>query len=225
MKFNLFQLIDLDRTLFDTSRFIKAITDEIDLQQPGLGTELDERFEDAYTKEETFFLMRYLRQEKGDAWFEALVDVVARKYGGESFLIDGARERLAFADTISDDMPAWGILTYGDEVDQRLKMRLIGLENAPVYFTPRPEKGEMMQAWKQADGTFLLPASLGGRRVERLTFEDDKFRAFEDVPDTVIGIWISAPGKQNHGQGITLPANVHVSQTLFQSVELLKTLL
>ena len=42
MKPSLFQLIDLDRTLFDTSRFVKAITDEIDILHPGVGTKLDE---------------------------------------------------------------------------------------------------------------------------------------------------------------------------------------
>lgn len=55
-----FQLIDLDRTLFDTARFAKLITDEINKTQPGLGDELDAQFEAAYKKEETFASATYV---------------------------------------------------------------------------------------------------------------------------------------------------------------------
>ena len=47
MKRNLFQLIDLDRTIFDTERFAKALTDEIEASEPGVGADLEARFEAA----------------------------------------------------------------------------------------------------------------------------------------------------------------------------------
>ncbi|MGV9002232.1 MAG: hypothetical protein ACOH18_04760 [Candidatus Saccharimonadaceae bacterium] len=218
-KFNVFQLIDLDRTIFDTSKFAKAITDEVNIEQPGLGTKLDEQFEAAYEKEETFFLPRYLRQEKGDAWFEVLVDRVVEKHGGDSFLIPGTRELLTFADTISNVTPAWGILTYGDKVDQRIKMRLIGLANAPVYFTRTPDKGEILQTWKTDDGRFQLPLEFGDMAVDILTLEDDKLRAFHNFPDGAIGLWISAPGKKYHIVPADIDESIIPVRDLFDSIE------
>jgi len=224
-KSNIFQLIDLDRTLFDTSKFAKAITDEINLTQPGFGTELDERFEAAYKKEETFFLLRYLRHEKGDAWFENLVSQVVEKYGASSFIIPGTAERLAFTDTLSDVSPSWGILTYGDKVDQLMKMRIIGLEDVPVYFTRTPNKADIIQSWKRKDGRFQLPSVFGSHIVEKLTLEDDKLRAFSHLPEGVVGLWIAAPGKENHGFTDEVLKNVVPVQDLFDSIEKLKTLL
>jgi len=224
-KSNVFQLIDLDRTLFDTSKFAKAITDEINLTQPGFGTELDERFEAAYKKEETFFLLRYLRHEKGDAWFEDLVSRVVEKYEASSFIIPGTAERLALADTLSDLSPSWGILTYGDKVDQLMKMRIMGLEDVPVYFTHTPNKADIIQSWKREDGRFQLPAVFGGAVVEALTLEDDKLRAFYHLPDGVVGVWLAAPGKEDHGFSDEVLENVVPVQNLFESIEKLKALL
>jgi hypothetical protein len=221
-KTSVFQLIDLDRTLFDTSKFVKAITDEINEIQPGLGTELDERFEAAYQKEETFFLLRYLRHEKGDLWFEALIDRIVAKYGPGAFMLPGVRERLAFASEITDVVPAWGLLTYGDKIDQLMKMRLIGLEDAPVYLTHTPNKSEVIRTWLTQDGKFTLPPVFGGGMVKMITLEDDKERAFYDLPENVMGIWVAAPGRtvdELDARGLT---HVVTVQNLAGSIEVLR---
>lgn len=191
MSGSLFQIFDFDRTLFDTSAFTKALTDEIDRTEPGMGAELDRQFEEAYSREETFFILRHLRSEKGDTWFEALVERVVEQKGAESLMLPGARERLAFADTLATQHPAWGILTYGDEVDQLMKLRIAGLEDAPLVIADTPDKGAIIASWKQSDGTFKLPDAFGGATVERLTFEDDKLRAFIGLPENARGIWIT----------------------------------
>jgi len=221
-KTSVFQLIDLDRTLFDTSKFVKAITDEVDEVQPGLGTELDERFEAAYQKEETFFLLRYLRHEKGDLWFEALIDRIVAKYGAEAFMLPGMHERLAFASEITDVVPAWGVLTYGDKIDQLMKMRLIGLEDAPVYLTHTPNKSEVIRTWQTQDGRFTLPPVFGGETVEMITLEDDKERAFYDLPKNVMGIWIAAPGRSVEELDARELPNVVTAQDLTGSVAVLR---
>lgn len=217
-----FQLIDLDRTLFDTSAFAKAVIAEVNEIHPGLGTQLDEQFEAAYKQEETFFLLRYLRQEQGDVWFEELVDRVVVAHGAETFVLPGAHQRLEFADTVRDDRPAWGILTYGDEIDQLMKLRIIGLENEPLCLTSTPDKGQVLASWQNEDGTFQLPDSLGGERVELLTFEDDKLRAFLNLPSNVLGVWVKDIA-QNEAQEVATPKNVvHVSN-LFESINYLTT--
>ncbi len=218
---SVFQLIDLDRTLFDTSKFAKALTDEINVTEPGLGTELDDRFEEAYKKEQTFFLMRHLRHKKGDEWFENLVSHVVERYGGEAFLLPGAQERLVFAETISSRSPAWGILTYGDKIDQLLKMRIVGLEDAPLYITNTPNKSEVLHTWKTSKGAFQLPQSYGGEVVDMLTLEDDKLRAFYNLPSGVTGLWVATPGKAGYSADVSTRGIIPVA-TLFESIEHLK---
>lgn len=191
MERRLFQLIDLDRTLFDTPRFAKAITDEINRMHPGIGTELNNRYEAAYKKEETFFLLRYLREEHGDAWFEALAERAVEKIGAATLLLAGVKERLSIADSITDYRPSWGILTYGDAVDQHMKARIVGLDGAPMLLTTSPDKSELISSWQTPDGTFQLPPEYGGGIVDALTFEDDKLRAFKGLPKGVTGFWIT----------------------------------
>jgi len=223
MKPKTFQLIDLDRTLFDTSKFAKALTDEINQTQPGLGTVLDQEFEAAYKKEETFFMLRFLREQHGDAWFEELVKQVVEREGAESFLLPGTRERLAFAETVTDVSPAWGILTYGDEVDQVMKMKLVGLENAPVYFTDTPNKAEVIQGWQTEGGKFKLPSAFGGAVVDRLTLEDDKLRAFRHLPPGVLGVWVAPRSKEDPAVSAETGDNVFPAQNLFESIETLRS--
>ena len=213
MSSSFFQVLDFDRTLFDTSAFAKALTDEIDRTEPGMGTELDRQFEEAYSREETFFILRHLRQVKGDDWLETLVERIVAKNGAESFMLPYARERLAFADTVSSLRPAWGILTYGDEIDQLMKLRIAGLHDAPLVIAPTPDKGEILASWVDGDGRFTLPAAFGGETVDRISFEDDKLRAFVGAPKNVRGIWITQFGDATErinqaGLGdIVVPAN------------------
>jgi len=187
----MFQLIDLDRTLFDTSRFARAITDEINVTEPGVGTKLDEMYEAAYKNEETFFLMRYLREKHGDTWLEELVERAVENIGAATLLLPGARERLSIANSVTSYRPSWGILTYGDDVDQRMKIRLIGLEDAPLFLTSTPDKAPIIQSWQKPDGTFQLPTEFGGGVVDSLTFEDDKLRAFVGLSSNVTGFWVT----------------------------------
>lgn len=215
---NLFQLIDLDRTLFNTAVFAKAITDEISLLEPGVGEELELRYEAAYAREETFFLLRYLRETRGNEWFENLVDRVVAKIGVDSLMMTAINERLAFADTISDYQPAWGILTYGDEIDQRMKTKIIGLQDAPMILSPTPDKAELIRSWQNQDGTFRLPEEFGGGVVAALTLEDDKIRAFRGLPENVLGFWIA--GDEHAQEKLATAKQEDVPQT----VELVKDL-
>ena len=188
---NLFQLIDLDRTLFNTKLFAKAITDQINLLEPGYGTELDKRFEAAYRQEETFFMFRLLRKERGDARFEALAQRAVGAIGADSLKLPGVDERTRHADDITSHRPAWGVMTYGDEIDQRLKLSLIGLADAPLLMTPTADKAALVRSWQNPDKTFTLPREFGGGTVDALTLEDDKLRAFTNMPEGMRGYWMT----------------------------------
>lgn len=215
-----FQLIDLDRTLFNTAAFIRAITREVNKMYPGLGAKLDAKVEEAYAREETFFLLRHLRHEQGDAAFESLVRRVIEVNGAEAFILPCAQERIALANSLKAKGCNWGILTYGDKTDQRMKLRIMNLEDAPVYFTRTPNKSEVVQTWQTHDGAFRLPAAFGGGYVDRLILEDDKLRAFTQLPKGVQGIWIKTLAEGEPHPAVPL-GTVHVA-TLCESIEYLK---
>jgi len=229
MKPRIFQLIDLDRTLFDTSRFVKAITDEIDKTEPGVGTKLDELFEAAYTSDETFFLLRHLREERGDVEFEHLVARAVQKVGADSLLLKGASARLARVDTVSSYQPAWGILTYGDDIDQRMKARLIGMQDAPLLVAQTPDKSELIRSWQMPDGTFQLPQVFGGGVVDCITLEDDKLRAFNGLPKGAFGFWITSNPQADvmlaEGIHAGIPATVRAIKDVSYATELIQKML
>lgn len=193
-KGTLFQCIDFDRTLFDTSRFVKALTDEVDRIHPGMGVELDKKFESAYKAERTFFLMRHLRSTLGADVVMQLVEALIKRHKGDRFLLPGALERIQLADEMTTERPSWGLLTYGDVADQKLKIAIAGLNQAPLYMTDTPHKAAVIASWQQTDGTFQLPQEFGGNTVAQLTLEDDKLRAFNGLPKGVIGVWVH-PGE------------------------------
>lgn len=222
MTTNAFQLIDLDRTLFDTTALIDAILEHIALGDAVLSDELRAQSWDAYKDERTFFLLRYLREHKGDDWLEALVGEIVRERGSEAFMLPGAHERLKAADDLTSARPSWGILTYGDPEDQLMKIRLAGLEEAPAHIVTVAEKGGLIASWQMSDGRFQLPSEFGGGIVDVLTFEDDKLQVFKDTPETLIGVWVTHREDAEVRLAETGLPNVTIAQNLHDSLRQLK---
>lgn len=192
MKTSIFQLIDYDRTMFDTSRFIREVTARVNRFREGMGDAIDARFEQTYKSEQTFFIMQFIRDELGAEVLDELVQEVLADNPGDRFLLPGVEQRLDVAAQLSTIQPSWGILTYGHEVDQLLKLKIGGFSDAPVFISDTPDKSELIRSWLQPDGSFALPAEFGGATAEKLSFEDDKIRAFHNLPDNVFGVWITS---------------------------------
>lgn len=223
MKSNVFQLIDFDRTLFDTTLLIELFLETIEQDDPVLSAELRQRSEEAYKEERTFLVLRFLREHKGDAWVETFMHDVVESRGIESFMLPGARERLKAADELSAARPAWGILTYGDPADQLMKIRLAGLEEHPFHIVTVADKGGLIASWQKDDGTFQLPEEFGGGIVDQLTFEDDKLTVFQGTPLGLIGVWVT------HREDARLRLveadmpNVVIANDLYESLEYLRS--
>lgn len=216
-----FQLIDLDRTLFDTALFARAINEQVNIDHPGLGDVLQKKLDEAYAKEETFFLLQYLRKEMGDAGFEALVARAVQKYGSEAFKLSGYADRLAYAEELKKNGIDWGVFTYGDVIDQEMKLNIIGLNDAQVYHTETPNKAEVIASWIQEDGTFVLPPEYNNVSVTSITLEDDKFRAFQDLPENVHGIWITFDEHATERASV-FDGAVAIARNLNESIEHLR---
>lgn len=219
----LFQVIDFDRTIFDTSKFALLVTAELETVRPGMGKALDEQFEIAYKNRETFFVFRYIREEIGAEALELLVTTVVDRVGIDALLMPGARERLAFAEQIGTQQPAWGILTYGDADDQYMKLRIAGFKDVPTILLETPDKSEIIATWKNEDGTFTLPAEFGGHTVDVVSLEDDKLRAFTNIVEGTTGVWMKNELNEL-AEGEAIPRGVHPVTDMYESIEYLKSL-
>jgi len=213
-----FQLVDLDRVIFDTARFVAALTEVIRQTEPELSALLQEQFDSAYAKEETFFLLRYLRHTKGNDWFENLAHTIITEHGVEEFILPGARERLAPAARGEGDMNI-GIITYGDVIDQRLKLKMLGFEHVPTYFADTPDKAWLIRSWKQPDGRFQLPDEFGGGIAETIILEDDKLRAFDGLPEGAFGVWITQHPDAKQRLAEKELERVRIARSLKESIE------
>jgi len=222
MKTNVFQLIDFDRTLFDTTALIEAILTTIARTYPDVSSDLKRQSEDAYKEERTFMLLRYLREHYGDAWVEELIGRIVRERGASAFMLPGVYERLQAADDLSTARPSWGILTYGDVLDQLMKIRIAGLEDAPAHIVTIADKGNLIASWQLEDGRYRLPPEFGGAIVDALTFEDDKLRVFKGTPEDLIGVWVTHREDAKARLTETNLQNVTIARDLFESIEHIK---
>lgn len=219
-----FQLIDLDRTLFDTSLFVKAICDSVDVYQPGLGAEIDKQFEESYRLEQSFFALEFIRRQLGRVSYDAFVEDAVHRIDAKSLLLPGAKERLELAESLSDLNPGYGLLTYSFyPEDQQLKVRLAGLEHIPMYIADTPDKAELIATWQLEDGTFKLPEAFGGQVVDELTLEDDKLRAFTGLPQGVTGFWLTGYDDAEQRLAQSGTQNVNIIRSLRDSVALLSS--
>lgn len=224
MSANIFQLIDFDRTLFDTTLLIKKLLAYIAQSEPEISNAIRAESDAAYKEERTFLLLGYLREQYGDAWLDEAVDAIVREQGSERFMIPGARERLAAADSLTSARPAWGVLTYGDVVDQRMKLRIAGLENEPVLIVDTSNKGALISSWATPEGKVRLPAELGGSVVDGVTLEDDKLRVFEGAPQQLIaGVWVTAAADAQERLEESKLTHVSIANSLHESLALLRT--
>lgn len=222
MTSNTFQLIDLDRTLFDTTALISAVLEAVAKSHPDVSAELEQQSKAAYEDERTFMLFRHLRERYGDNWFEALIADIIREKGAESFMLPGAHERLNAADSLTSARPSWGIFTYGDSIDQQMKIRIAGLEDAPVHIVEIADKGDLISSWQTAEGGFQLPDDLGGAVVDRITFEDDKLAVFKGVPEKLIGVWVTRREDAEARLSEANVANVVIARDLHESLRSLR---
>lgn len=222
MSSNVFQLIDFDRTLFDTTGLIEELLTYIARTDPELSETIRTEGEAAYKEERTFLLLRYLRDHYGHDWLDQVIGEIVREKGSEYFILPGARERLQAADELTTARPSWGLLTYGDVEDQLMKIRIAGLEDAPAHIVGTNDKGGLISSWLMDDGRVQLPEDFGSGIVDGLTFEDDKLRVFADAPESLIGVWLTnAEDAEARLIEAELP-NVHIAHSLHESLAYLR---
>ncbi len=182
-----FFCIDLDRTLFDTERGANRMITIAEKEDPTLGTFFKE-YRTAYAGFGVAISFYDTIVERAG---EAVAQRVARQYvaeGDEGLLLPQARNFMtALAEAVGKD---WGILTYGSDSGQRLKIDAVGISTIATLVTNEPHKGQLITSWIASDG-FRLPREYGGGIYQRVVLVDDRLQSFEGLPDGAVGYWLT----------------------------------
>ena len=127
---------------------------------------------------------RLVEAGKHGQWNDIAVEMVdqAQQRGRDTFLMPGASELL---DQLEQAATPHGILTYGGETWQTIKLQAAGLAFVPQMIVSTKAKGRLIASW-QTPGGFLLPPELSSDDqpliARHLIFIDDKAVSFEGAP-------------------------------------------
>lgn len=147
---------------------------------------------------------------KADSWQQIEDEFITRAHQS-GFLEPGAERLINYLDT---HHYSYGIVTYGGESWQRLKIRAVGLDGIPAIVTKTQGKGELIASWCQVDGRYEVPGSLN-RNGEPLTVEsivliDDNALNFEGLPSDAVGYYIQNTTTRDRSNQLTAPIPRHI---------------
>lgn len=201
-----FFVLDFDRCLGNTNG-IQQLLEEVIIAELGVATS---SFQEARRAMEsggkTFTTIQHIheliRQSGSEKTWDDLRNALIERSHGVDLLLPHARDFLA---RLNKENLSYGIITYGvEEAWQLTKLEIAGLLDVPHLVTHIETKSELLQGWKQRDGSFIVPPALlkdfQPMTVQEIVLVDDKARSFWGMPDGVHGIHVIAPG------GNTLPS-------------------
>lgn len=184
-----FYLVDLDRTLFNTSLQIDQTIELVRRDDERLADELATAMKDMTFFGATYTTYDFLVERLGKARAVELDAQFLQSSGHIDYWLPGATEILKYIHRKGANTSG-GILTYGIEPRQRLKVQALGLYDYPVYVTDDRRKGLLIASWWR-DGRFRLPKEYGAVTADEIVFIDDHPGSFEGLPDHVRGYWVS----------------------------------
>jgi len=216
-----FQILDLDRTLLDTSKLAHHLKEIIARRDPGLARDIGTEIKRHKENSTSFFIFEFIAKKIGEEQLAKYVSELNYNYPAKELLLPGATERIAFAK--SQHGWSMGILTYGAVRDQKIKLKLAGLQLEHYIITDTPKKGAIIATWQLPNGKYKLPIEFGGHTVDQLTFDDDKFIAFKDLPEDVLGQWVTKTSIGGTNEIRKHAANIRPVSNLEASIRYLKT--
>lgn len=222
-------LLDMDRCLLDTEKIHQAFSETI------RQSELIDEAELAAAKKDTensalnnsfdtvSFVQRRLA-EKGmaDAWDELRREFERtasehRRNDQYHYLMLGAT---ALIDKLQNDGRRFGILTYGGDIWQHMKLAASGLYVLPHVITDVHEKGLLIHRWLD-DGEF--PSEFGDTPVKFVTMVDDKLKSLRGLPPQyAAGIHVRTGKPQDQKVPESLPPHIISVADLIEAQQRLK---
>lgn len=220
-----FYVLDFDRCIGSTDMFQVALEEAVGNVasiQPAVIHEARRKTEQSGGSFDTArFIIDELARTKSSVSWQVVCDEMLRLARTRDMLEPYARELLQLLEARGE---SFGILTYGGQQWQRLKLASAGIGDVPYIITSQRSKGLVLASWQQDDGTFVIPGELAGRPLcaANLVLIDDKVVSFTDIPVGVRGIRIVWPGRpQLVSQGGSLPKNVVEVEGVHGAIELL----
>lgn len=215
-----FWAIDFDRCIGNVDalygvfeRLISEATDAVDV------ADLEEARAQVELAGGSFDVLAYVKQYiHDDAQYQALLQAYtqATEEVRSAFINPGTLELFAYLESRS--LP-YGIVSYGHEEWQRLKIAAAGLADLPCLILDHPQKGAVIASWQTSDG-FIVPEKLTttqGLTCERIVLVDDKAVSFSGLPDGARGYWVRLADLIPSQMG-TVPVSVTAVTSLFEVV-------
>lgn len=204
-----FYLLDFDFTLFKTHLGSTMFIDELARAHPDEAYEIERRVAESLVTGVSFAIRDATVELIGEDETHDVEDRYIKRAQSEVLLFDGAHELMAF---ISDMGERFGILTYGSQLGQTMKIHAAQLTQVPFLVTDHKQKGALIAEWW--DGTqFVLPRELGGGVADEIVMVDDRLFSFSGLPKHARGYWVQT-GPARYDPVTDAPANVQPVLTL-----------
>lgn len=209
-----FYVLDLDRTLYDTVKATELMRGVIALHDTTLAAALEQRFEEYTSLGESFSMRDFIVENVGEEEMQKIEVKYHERALQQDLLNPGAKELIAYIRSKQD--VAMGILTYGSELGQAMKIAAAaGLEGIPYSITSETFKGALIAGWRQDDDLYHVPEVFGGYTAKKIVFVDDKPFSFKGLPIDCRGYLV----RSVYDAGIEkLPVYVEAVDTLNQVI-------
>lgn len=224
-----FFVLDFDRTLGNTNalhelfhQVIREVVDNDAMRQ------LDSARHAVEDKGGSFDSVGYVQDiliqaGKSDSW-QKIADTFVTRANGDGYLEPGAHQLIDYLD---DHGYLYGIVTFGGELWQRLKIQAVGLDAVPNMVTDTQDKGRLLNSWQQSDGSFVIPGALTLNRedthVASLMLVDDNPINFVGLHDGIEAFCIKNDSTRDWGdRGIVIPVHVQTVAGLNDVIAILQ---
>jgi hypothetical protein len=204
-----FFAIDFDRCLSNTDALFDIFYDVVDEHAELDREQLVRARKSIEDNGGSFDQISALRALLSQTALKEFIDTFITRSQANDVLSKGSRELMQ---SLEDKDVPFGIISYGNEDWQKVKIQASGIASLPVLITPHSRKGEIISTWQQESGLFKIPQELtssGSLEVETVVLLDDKAVAFNNLPLNAKGYWVKSASKQLLPSQLgEIPANV-----------------
>lgn len=208
-----FYLIDFDFTLFKTHSGSSIFIEELAKAHPDEALEIERRVAESLVTGISFAIRDATVELVGEQETESIETHYIERARSEHLLFDGAHEVMDYIKTTGS---RFGILTYGSERGQTMKIHAAQLQHVPFMITDHKKKGELIATWWK-DGRFVMPELLGGGDADEIVLVDDRLFSFEGLPPQARGYWVQT-GPARYDPVTDAPARVQSVDTLLEVI-------
>lgn len=188
-----FYVIDFDRTLVDSDKllevFIEVANEFFDIPKEQIKKADEEVKERGDSFDTASYVRDHLRERMlkdsggeldGEMVWEELQKHFIHECRSLNMLLPGAAELLEW---MEENNKRYGILTYGNELWQGIKLTASGFNHVSHIVMQQKEKGKFISHWQQENGTYKIPEEYGGGCAAKIVTIDDKAVSFANYPE------------------------------------------